>query len=452
MTTEKNLRITILTIFIISCFLNSIEFNNPLTSMPRAELKLTMLTFLLSLLLAMRNVIKGKIREIFIIKIFILFTITHFLSITNSPDYQVSLIQSLLVGIMALVYFSVLHALEEFHELEKSVKLVGLFCIIFLVTMLVEYFYDLGYYGRLGGNSKFIVGGPIYVGELLIIGAPFVYYVSKNSLIIKYVVTILMCLATALTLAKGVIISFIVLNLFLLKSEMKIIAGSAIVIVISAYAMATAGIIDYPKQWLSNMKLESTGLQSDSNTNKENQSNFLSARKYNIYQVGNFEELTSVIAEKSANSASIVHRMKAWFVTLKYSVKGPLLGYGSGTSEILLPKFAEKFDDESDPAIKSILKEYHAYGQNRNCCIDAHNSYLTNFFEAGFLSLLIFLFIFFRIIYFAPKKDLISNLFLATLIALMVHRLSINWSTIPNLYLIMGLVSLNSHLNNCDLK
>ena len=144
--------------------------------------------------------------------------------------------------------------------------------------------------------------------------------------------------------------------------------------------------------------------------------------------------------------------MKAWFVTLKYSVKGPFLGYGSGTSEILLPKFAEKFDNESVPVIKRILKEYHAYGQNRTCCIDAHNSYLTNFFEAGILSLLIFLFIFFRIIYFAPKKDLISNLFLATLIAVMVHRLSINWSTIPNLYLIMGLVSLNSYLNNNDLQ
>ena len=212
-----------------------------------------------------------------------------------------------------------------------------------------------------------------------------------------------MCLAIALTMAKGIIISFIVLNLFLLMSEMKRIAVLAIVIVISAYAMATAGVIDYPKQWLSNMKLENTSGQTDSNTNKQNQSNFLSYRKYNIYQE-NFKRLVTVIIDKSTNSASIVHRMKAWFVTLKYSVKGPFLGYGSGTSEVFIPKFAEKFDNESVPVIKRILKEYHAYGQNRTCCIDAHNSYLTNFFEAGILSLLIFLFIFFRIIYFAPKK------------------------------------------------
>ena len=174
---------------------------------------------------------------------------------------------------MALVYFSVLHSLREIDELEISVKLVGLFCIIFfLVTMLGEYFYDLGYYGRLGGNSKFIVGGPLYVGELLIIGVPFIYYVSKNSLFLKYVVTILMCLAIALTMSKGIIISFIVLNLFLLKSEMKRIAVLAIVIVISAYAMATAGVIDYPKQWLSNMKLEKVQVKLiQIQTNKINQ-------------------------------------------------------------------------------------------------------------------------------------------------------------------------------------
>ena len=219
-----NLRIGIFTLFVISCFLNSIEFNNPLTSMPRAELKFTMLTFVLVLFLAVSNLIKEKLRYSFLINLFILFVITHFISITNSPDYQISLIQSLLIGVMALVYFSVLHSLREIDELEISVKLVGLFCIIFLVTMLGEYFYDLGYYGRLGGNSKFIVGGPLYVGELLIIGVPFIYYVSKNSLFLKYVVTILMCLAIALTLAKGIIISFIVLNLFLLMSEMKRIA------------------------------------------------------------------------------------------------------------------------------------------------------------------------------------------------------------------------------------
>ena len=87
--------------------------------------------------------------------------------------------------------------------------------------MLGEYFYDLGYYGRLGGNSRFIMGGPLYIGELLIIGTPFIYYVSKNKLIFQFLVTTLLCLATTLTLFKGVIISFIVLNLFLLKSEMK---------------------------------------------------------------------------------------------------------------------------------------------------------------------------------------------------------------------------------------
>ena len=302
--------------------------------MPRAELKFTMLTFVLVLFLAVSNLIKEKLRYSFLINLFILFVITHFISITNSPDYKISLIQSLLIGVMALVYFSVLHSLREIDELEISVKLVGLFCIIFLVTMLGEYFYDLGYYGRLGGNSKFIVGGPLYVGELLIIGVPFIYYVSKNSLFLKYVVTILMCLAIALTMAKGIIISFIVLNLFLLMSEMKRIAVLAIVIVISAYAMATAGVIDYPKQWLLNMKLESTSGRTDSNTNKQNQSNFLSYRKYNIYQAENFKGLVSVIIEKSTNAASIAHRMKAWFVTLKYSVKGPFLGYGSGTSEV----------------------------------------------------------------------------------------------------------------------
>ena len=122
--------------------------------------------------------------------------------------------------------------------------------------ILGEYFYDLEYYGRLGGNSRFIVGGPLYVGELLIIGSPFIYYVSKNKLIFQNVVTTLLCLATALTLAKGVIISFVVLNIFLLKSEMKKIACSAIFIVVAFYSMATTGVIDYPKQWLSHMKLE----------------------------------------------------------------------------------------------------------------------------------------------------------------------------------------------------
>ena len=126
-----NLRIGIFTLFVISCFLNSIEFNNPLTSMPRAELKLTMLTFVAIFILAIHNVTKGKIREVFLIKILILYVLTHFISIINSPDYQVSLIQSLLIGLMALVYFSVLHSLKEFGEWVISVKLIGWFLIFF---------------------------------------------------------------------------------------------------------------------------------------------------------------------------------------------------------------------------------------------------------------------------------------------------------------------------------
>ena len=206
----ENVRPFVLSAFIISCFFNSVEFPNPITDLDRFELKPTMLTFPLLLILAGIKIYQDGLGKYHFVLLWGVFVVSHFISIFNSPALQTSLLQSILIMVMALVSIATAYSLSNRNELTLVFKIVGFFSVFFIAWQLGIYYTDLDYYGRLGGNEQILKGGPLYIGELLLITTPFVFFfVSQKNIFIKFTTLTATTLAICLTLSKGIILSFI---------------------------------------------------------------------------------------------------------------------------------------------------------------------------------------------------------------------------------------------------
>jgi hypothetical protein len=247
-----------------------------------------------------------------------------------------------------------------------------------------------------------------------------------------------------MTLAKGAIISFIIFCLVsMLNKQIRLISVISLLLVIVTSIFSYLGIFDIPKQYFDGKEY----------------SIFLDLRKYNLFQsfgkdIGEItSEMKTVLLNNSTSKASIVHRIKAALVAIKNSANKPVWGHGAGTSQILMPSYAYKFDASVSSETREFLKKYHAFGQNDTCCIDAHNTFIVQLFETGLVGFipLVVMFLWQIRKHLSLKSDSVINvLILASLISIIVHRMSINWTTIPNLWFVLGLSQ--ACILNCEKK
>jgi len=145
---------------------------------------------------------------------------------------------------------------------------------------------------------------------------------------------------------------------------------------------------------------------------------------------------------------SLFIRIKAIIVSLSNSMEHFWFGNGAGLSQRLLPKMANHFDKIVNEKTKIFMKEKSIYGESANVSlIDAHNLFITEFFNVGILGLvsLICLIAFpiikqIRIIKNSGlKKDNINEFIFATLIAMLFLRLTGSLIVIPSLWFMLGL-------------
>jgi len=431
-------------IFIISIYLNSVEVENPFVQDSRFAIKPTMISLTLLFLIVVNNKDFFRFKNSFFL-LLAWFALAQYLSLFGSEHRYITLQQSLVVTLLMAMTWIVSKSLQTLKQFEEVFLIVAYFGIVFCIFQLINYYTLIGYYGRLGGDSGNLRGGPLYIGELLVMLSPFVFLLL-NSVKYLYKVFGILILTTciSMTLAKGVIISFIIFCLVtMLNKQIRLISVISLLLIIVTSIFSYLGIFDIPKQYL----------------DEKEYSIFLDLRKYNLLQsfgkdIGEItSEMKTVLLNDSTSKASIVHRIKAALVAIKNSANKPVWGHGAGTSQILMPSLAERFDEDASSEILELLIKYHAFGQNQTCCIDAHNTFLVQLFETGLVGFipLVVMFLWQIRKHLSLKSDSVINvLILASLISIIVHRMSINWTTIPNLWFVLGLSQ--AYILNCEKK
>ena len=431
-------------IFIISIYFNSVEVENPFVQDSRFAIKPTMISLTLLFLIVVNNKDFFRFKNSFFL-LLAWFALAQYLSLFGSEHRYITLQQSLVVTLLMAMTWIVSKSLQTLKQFEEVFLIVAYFGIVFCIFQLINYYTLIGYYGRLGGDSGNLRGGPLYIGELLVMLSPFVFLLL-NSIKYLYKVFGILILTTciSMTLAKGVIISFIIFCLVtMLNKQIRLISVISLLLIIVTSIFSYLGIFDIPKQYL----------------DEKEYSIFLDLRKYNLLQsfgkdIGEItSEMKTVLLNDSTSKASIVHRIKAALVAIKNSANKPVWGHGAGTSQILMPSLAERFDEDASSEILELLIKYHAFGQNQTCCIDAHNTFLVQLFETGLVGFipLVVMFLWQIRKHLSLKSDSVINvLILASLISIIVHRMSINWTTIPNLWFVLGLSQ--AYILNCEKK
>ena len=431
-------------IFIISIYFNSVEVENPFVQDSRFAIKPTMISLTLLFLIVVNNKDFFRFKNSFFL-LLAWFALAQYLSLFGSEHRYITLQQSLVVTLLMAMTWIVSKSLQTLKQFEEVFLIVAYFGIVFCIFQLINYYTLIGYYGRLGGDSGNLRGGPLYIGELLVMLSPFVFLLL-NSVKYLYKVFGILILTTciSMTLAKGVIISFIIFCLVtMLNKQIRLISVISLLLIIVTSIFSYLGIFDIPKQYL----------------DEKEYSIFLDLRKYNLLQsfgkdIGEItSEMKTVLLNDSTSKASIVHRIKAALVAIKNSANKPVWGHGAGTSQILMPSLAERFDENASSETLELLIKYHAFGQNQTCCIDAHNTFLVQLFETGLVGFipLVVMFLWQIRRYLSLKSDSVINvLILASLISIIVHRMSINWTTIPNLWFVLGLSQ--AYILNCEKK
>ena len=431
-------------IFIISIYFNSVEVENPFVQDSRFAIKPTMISLTLLFLIVVNNKDFFRFKNSFFL-LLAWFALAQYLSLFGSEHRYITLQQSLVVTLLMAMTWIVSKSLQTLKQFEEVFLIVAYFGIVFCIFQLINYYTLIGYYGRLGGDSGNLRGGPLYIGELLVMLSPFVFLLL-NSIKYLYKVFGILILTTciSMTLAKGVIISFIIFCLVtMLNKQIRLISVISLLLIIVTSIFSYLGIFDIPKQYL----------------DEKEYSIFLDLRKYNLLQsfgkdIGEItSEMKTVLLNDSTSKASIVHRIKAALVAIKNSANKPVWGHGAGTSQILMPLLAERFDENASSETLELLIKYHAFGQNQTCCIDAHNTFLVQLFETGLVGFipLVVMFLWQIRKHLSLKSDSVINvLILASLISIIVHRMSINWTTIPNLWFVLGLSQ--AYILNCEKK
>ena len=143
-------------------------------------------------------------------------------------------------------------------------------------------------------------------------------------------------------------------------------------------------------------------------------------------------------------------RAKAVIVSLSSSINSMevfWVGNGAGLSQKLLPQMANNFEKTLDRKTMKFMEKFGVDGEEINkSLLDAHNLFLTEFFNVGIIGVISLLCLIalvvveqIRIIKSSLETDNIIQLLSATLIAMLFFRLASSFVVIPSLWFMLGL-------------
>ncbi len=350
-----------------------------------------------------------------------IYGISQFASLVNSPMPFESIKQGIII-------FSLLTMMIVISEtvLDKKIAIsvltaIGIASLVIGTIAVVNYYFFTDFRGRLGQKSVLGIvdlgGDPYYFGDLLLYSLGSVLFVILNLSKKKYwrwlrwPLLMIWFSAIVLTYTKAILVAVICFFLCLILILKKKRAFVAICMILFIITM------------IFNFKVP--GL-------------YIAANE-NLLRINIFSPL-------GGNSLFI--RIKAIIVSLSNSMEHFWFGNGAGLSQRLLPKMGNHFDKIVNEKTKIFMKEKLIYGESANISlIDAHNLFITEFFNVGMLGLvsLICLIAFpiikqIRIIKNSGlKKDDINEFIFATLIAMLFSRLTGSLIVIPSLWFMLGL-------------
>ena len=147
---------------------------------------------------------------------------------------------------------------------------------------------------------------------------------------------------------------------------------------------------------------------------------------------------------------SFMIRAKAVIVSLSSSINSMevfWVGNGAGLSQKLLPQMANNFEKTLDRKTMKFMEKFGVDGEEINkSLLDAHNLFLTEFFNVGIIGVISLLCLValvvveqIRIIKSSLETDNIIQLLSATLIAMLFFRLASSFVVIPSLWFMLGL-------------
>ena len=154
----------------------------------------------------------------------------------------------------------------------------------------------------------------------------------------------------------------------------------------------------------------------------------------------------NVFSGLGLNSVNI--RLKGVVVSVLSSLDAKWFGHGAGLSQKLLPELSNRYDKIASDDEKRLMKRLWIYGKDANkSLIDSHVLLLTEFFNVGLMGLIslicLILFVIVEQIKTIKRSKAengnINELLFATLIAMLVYRLSGSLVVIPFLWFILGL-------------
>ncbi len=431
-------------IFVISLPFTGIEWD--LFSIDRLEIKITMITFpllFISWLVGNLNFSRRRnSKEILFYFFAFIYGVSQFISIINSPFPLESAKQGIIIVSLLMMMIVISETILNKKSAEYILITIGtLSLLIGSVATLNYYFFD-GYVGRLGLSGSYVIGiinlggDPPYFGDILLYSIGSVFFVAlrfRTRKYLKWVIggfLLLWMSAIVLTFTKGVIVAvicFFLLSIFLLKGKrhtMLLIMISFIIIVPINFHLS---------------ELAASRFKSPSESEPYVSTGW-SRSRLNV--------LSKHASYPSPGAYSISIRLKAIKVSYIQSLDNKWFGHGAGSSQKLLPQMANQYDKNIDAEGRLKLELAAVYGEAVNTSIiDSHVLFLTELFNVGMLGAVSLM----CLIAFVMREQLkaiksfkfeivdLNKLQFATLISMLIYRMSASFVVIPFLFFILGL-------------
>lgn len=449
-----------LVLYVYSLPLNGIEWN--WFGVSRFEFKITMVTFLI-LFIAwfMGNVIyrrKRTTRE----KLFYLFTFIYassqFLSLINAPYPMESLKQALIIVCYLTMMIVVSETVSDRETILSVLTVMGrLSLTIATAGVITYYFINNLNYGRLGDPGTILLGiinlggDSYYLGDILLFSSGAVLLLTMNffqkwyAKLISSTFLFLWFSALILTYTKGLIIaavSFLLISLFLLKGKRSFILIGLILFI--AALIGNSQLTGYLKLTKAEQTLNGMVLEKSEKSEKMN--SLKNTVGTNLF----LRENRGSVQRNIFGFHFLYIRLKLIEVSLIKAMDYFWFGHGAGLSENLLPQMMyiemNKIEVDSskhyDPK-KDMANNWQAVKRN---LLDSHVFFITEFFNVGIVGalslicLVLFVLIeLFRVIKTSVRKtDYIPPLLFATIISMLIFRLSGSLIAIPFLWFMLG--------------
>ena len=342
--------------------------------------------------------------------------------------------------------------------------------------------------------DKLVRGDPPYFGDIILYGLGPLYYTifffcrNKLRLILSIPIQIIIFSVIALTYTKGVLLStliFLIISFFLLKEKRIFIFLSCMLFFVTIITHVTVDRISFMPEQKAQIISEQTAQiippRDLSNYRKHGQSLFSDltydpdmitiTKMKKIEPIMPPEEQISIVDkivnEVSSSRLNIIGslgrtsldvRLKGIKVSLINSLPNIWLGNGAGTSQKLLPKMTRNY--VKTKPIPPKLENYEMYVErigvknkfgtdyNFSGVIDSHNLLLTELFNVGVIGSLSLFSMICLILYKQlrviikknnDKNNFLNELLLATLLSMLVHRMTDSFVAVPFLWLILGI-------------